>query len=100
MIEMMKIDMGGSGAVLGAAKTLALLKPEGIEVHFVIAACENMVAGGGMRPGDILVASNGKTVEINNTDAGALPLCTRGVPGVEGELSRCARTVHSVCRLP
>ncbi|RMZ54451.1 hypothetical protein APUTEX25_002027 [Auxenochlorella protothecoides] len=69
MIEMMKIDMGGSGAVLGAAKTLALLKPEGIEVHFVIAACENMVAGGGMRPGDILVASNGKTVEINNTDA-------------------------------
>ncbi|PSC76746.1 aminopeptidase family isoform B [Micractinium conductrix] len=69
MIEMMKFDMGGSGATLGAAKALAALQPEGVEVHFLIAACENMVDARGLRPGDILVASNGKTVEINNTDA-------------------------------
>ncbi|KAI3433435.1 hypothetical protein D9Q98_003250 [Chlorella vulgaris] len=69
MIEMMKFDMGGSGAALGAAKVLSLLQPEGVEVHFVVASCENMVAGSGLRPGDILVASNGKTVEVNNTDA-------------------------------
>lgn len=35
----------------------------------MVASCENMVAGSGLRPGDILVASNGKTVEVNNTDA-------------------------------
>ena len=39
------------------------------QVHFIIASCENMVDGRGLRPGDVLVASNGKTVEINNTDA-------------------------------
>ncbi|EFN59475.1 hypothetical protein CHLNCDRAFT_33905 [Chlorella variabilis] len=69
MIEMMKFDMGGSGATLGAAKAISLMKPEGVQVHFIIASCENMVDGRGLRPGDVLVASNGKTVEINNTDA-------------------------------
>ncbi len=39
------------------------------QIHFIIPACENMVDGKGLRPGDVLVASNGKTVEINNTDA-------------------------------
>ena len=69
MIEMMKFDMGGAGATLGAARALSLVKPQGVEVHFIIASCENMVDGRGLRPGDILVASNGKTVEVNNTDA-------------------------------
>jgi len=69
MIEMMKFDMGGSGATLGAAKTIAGLKPAGVEVHFIVASCENMVAGKGLRPGDVLTASNGKTIEVNNTDA-------------------------------
>jgi leucyl aminopeptidase len=69
MIEMMKFDMGGAGATLGAAHAIADIKPAGVEIHFVIASCENMVDGRGLRPGDILVASNGKTVEINNTDA-------------------------------
>lgn len=69
MIEMMKFDMGGAGATLGAARAVADLKPAGVEVHFIIASCENMVDARGLRPGDILVASNGKTVEINNTDA-------------------------------
>eukprot|EP01024_Parvocaulis_polyphysoides_P042404 TRINITY_DN3877_c1_g1_i1.p2 TRINITY_DN3877_c1_g1~~TRINITY_DN3877_c1_g1_i1.p2 ORF type:complete len:238 (-),score=49.54 TRINITY_DN3877_c1_g1_i1:216-845(-) len=61
--------MGGAGAVIGSAKIIAELQPEGVEVHFVVAACENMIAAEGMRPGDVLTASNGKTVEVGNTDA-------------------------------
>lgn len=69
MIELMKFDMGGSGAALGAARAIAELKPSDVEIHFIVASCENMIDGRGLRPGDILVASNGKTVEVNNTDA-------------------------------
>lgn len=69
MIEMMKFDMGGAGATLGAARAIADIKPADVEIHFIIASCENMVDARGLRPGDILVASNGKTVEVNNTDA-------------------------------
>ena len=68
-IEMMKYDMGGSAAVLGAMRAIAELKPEGVEVHMLVAACENMISGGAIHPGDIVRASNGKTIEINNTDA-------------------------------
>ncbi|XAR66756.1 Leucyl aminopeptidase [Bertholletia excelsa] len=86
-IELMKFDMGGSAAVLGAAKALGQIKPSGVEVHFIVAACENMISGTGMRPGDIVTASNGKTIEVNNTDAeGRLTLadalvyaCNQGV---------------------
>jgi leucyl aminopeptidase len=87
LIEMMKFDMGGSAAVLGAAKAIGQIKPPGVEVHFIVAACENMISGTGVRPGDILTASNGKTIEVNNTDAeGRLTLadalvyaCNQGV---------------------
>ncbi len=68
-IDMMKFDMGGSAAVLGTARAIAELKPAGIEIHFIIAACENMINGSAVHPGDIVKASNGKTIEINNTDA-------------------------------
>jgi leucyl aminopeptidase len=68
-IEMMKYDMGGSAAVLGAMRAIGQLRPEGVEVHAIVASCENMVSGGAIHPGDILTASNGKTIEINNTDA-------------------------------
>ncbi|KAJ1279231.1 hypothetical protein BS78_04G139500 [Paspalum vaginatum] len=86
-IELMKWDMGGSAAVFGAAKALAQIKPPGVEVHFIAAACENMISGTGMRPGDIVTASNGKTIEVDNTDAeGRLTLadalvyaCNQGV---------------------
>ena len=67
-IETMKMDMGGGAATLGAAKAIAQLKPD-TEVHFICAATENMISGTAMRPGDILKASNGKTIEVNNTDA-------------------------------
>ena len=68
-IEMMKYDMGGSAAVLGAMRALAEIRPQGVEVHAIVASCENMISGGAIHPGDILTASNGKTIEINNTDA-------------------------------
>ncbi|MFN7229079.1 MAG: leucyl aminopeptidase [Synechococcaceae cyanobacterium] len=68
-IEMMKYDMGGSAAVLGAARAIGQRRPEGVEVHVIVASCENMISGGAIHPGDILTASNGKTIEINNTDA-------------------------------
>jgi leucyl aminopeptidase len=67
-IEMMKVDMGGAAAVLGAAKAIGQLQPRA-EVHFISAAVENMISGNALRPGDILTASNGKTIEVNNTDA-------------------------------
>lgn len=67
-IEMMKTDMGGAGATFGAAKAIGELKPD-VEVHFISAVTENMVSGKAIHPGDILTASNGKTIEINNTDA-------------------------------
>lgn len=89
-IELMKFDMGGSAAALGAAKAIGQIKPPGVEVHFIVAACENMISGTGMRPGDIVTASNGKTIEVNNTDAeGRLTLadalvyaCKQGVDKV------------------
>ena len=68
-IDMMKFDMGGSAAVLGAMRSIAELKPAGVEVHMVVASCENMVNGSAVHPGDIVTAANGTTIEINNTDA-------------------------------
>jgi len=35
-----------------------------VQVHFIVAACENMISGTGMRPGDVVTASNGKTIEV------------------------------------
>jgi leucyl aminopeptidase len=67
-IETMKMDMGGAAATLGAAKAIGQLKPDA-EVHFISAVAENMISGHAMHPGDILKASNGKTIEVNNTDA-------------------------------
>ncbi len=68
-IEMMKYDMGGSAAVIGAARAIGELSPANTEIHFIVASCENMVNGSAVHPGDIVKASNGKTIEINNTDA-------------------------------
>ncbi len=67
-IEMMKTDMGGAAATFGAAKAIGYLKPD-VEVHFISAVTENMISGHAMHPGDFLTASNGKTIEVNNTDA-------------------------------
>ncbi len=64
----MKDDMSGAAAVLAIMRALPKLAP-GVEVHGLIAATENMPSGSAIRPGDILKAMNGTTVEIGNTDA-------------------------------
>ena len=64
----MKDDMSGAAAVLGIMRALPALKPA-VEVHGLIAATENMPSGSAIRPGDILRAMNGTTIEIGNTDA-------------------------------
>lgn len=69
MMELMKFDCGGAAAVIGAAMAIAALQPEGVEVHFCVAACENMVNERAYVPSDILIASNGKSIEVLNTDA-------------------------------
>ena len=64
----MKDDMSGAAAVLGIFQALPHLKPP-VEVHGLIAATENMPSGTAQRPGDIVRAMNGLTIEIGNTDA-------------------------------
>jgi leucyl aminopeptidase len=64
----MKNDMSGAAAVLGIMKALPKLGAR-VEVHGLIAATENMPSGSAIRPGDILRAMNGTTIEIGNTDA-------------------------------
>jgi leucyl aminopeptidase len=64
----MKDDMSGAAAVLGIMRALPALRPR-VEVHGLIAATENMPSGTAFRPGDVLRAMNGTTIEIGNTDA-------------------------------
>lgn len=64
----MKDDMSGAGAVLGIMRSLPKLRVP-VEVHGIIAATENMPSGTAQRPGDIVRAMNGTTIEIGNTDA-------------------------------
>jgi leucyl aminopeptidase len=67
-MERMKGDMSGAAAVLGVLKVLPRLAPR-VEVHGVVAATDNMPSGSATKPGDVLRAMNGKTIEVNNTDA-------------------------------
>lgn len=74
-MEKMKNDMAGGAAVLGAVTAVARL---GLQVNLVglIPAAENLPGGRAYKPGDLLTAMSGKTVEIVNTDAeGRLVLC-------------------------
>ena len=64
----MKGDKTGACNVLGVMHGIAELKPK-VEVHGIIGAAENMPGGASFRPDDILTARNGKTIEIDNTDA-------------------------------
>jgi leucyl aminopeptidase len=67
-MEEMKGDMAGGAAVIEAVGAVADLELP-LRVLAVVAAAENMVGGGSFRPGDILRAANGKTIEVGNTDA-------------------------------
>ncbi len=64
----MKSDKSGACAVLGVMKYIKEFNID-VEVHGIIAACENMPDGGAQRPDDVVKAFNGKTIEIENTDA-------------------------------
>jgi len=67
-MEDMKGDMGGAAAVIAALGAIAELK---LPIHAVglVPTCENMPSGTAYRPGDVLRAKNGKTIEIISTDA-------------------------------
>jgi leucyl aminopeptidase len=67
-MEDMKVDMSGAAAVISAIGVLADLGAP-YEVHAIAACTENMPSGKSYKLGDVLRSMNGKTVEINNTDA-------------------------------
>ena len=67
-MEEMKYDMAGSAVVAGLIKTLATRKAK-VNAVGVVGLVENMPGGNAQRPGDIVKAYNGKTIEVLNTDA-------------------------------
>ena len=67
-MDEMKFDMCGSATVLGVLKAVSHLKPK-MNIIFAIGSTENMPGGDAQRPGDIVSAYNGKTIEVLNTDA-------------------------------
>lgn len=67
-MEAMKGDMAGGASVIAAMKIIGQEKPK-INVTGIVAATENMPGGSAQRPGDVVRAMNGKTIEVINTDA-------------------------------
>jgi leucyl aminopeptidase len=73
-MELMKYDMAGGAAMIGAMRAIALLKPK-VRVIAVVCAAENMPSGTAQKPGDVQTAmpfsadKPGKTIEVINTDA-------------------------------
>ena len=67
-MDKMKYDMAGSAAMIGAMRAIAQLKPA-VRVISVVCSCENMPDGKAFKPGDVITAMSGKTIEIMNTDA-------------------------------
>ena len=67
-MEKMKYDMAGGAAMLGAMRAIAQLKPA-VRVIAIVCATENMPSGKAYKPGDVLTAMSGKTIDVINTDA-------------------------------
>jgi leucyl aminopeptidase len=67
-MEKMKYDMAGAAAMTGAMHAIARLKPA-VKVISVICSAENMPDGRAYKPGDVVAAMSGKTIEVVNTDA-------------------------------
>ncbi len=67
-MDKMKYDMAGAAAMIGAMQAIAALQP-GVRVISVICSAENMPSGTAYKPGDVLTAMSGKTIEVMNTDA-------------------------------
>ena len=68
LMELMKYDMAGSAAMIGAMRAIAQLKPA-VKVIGIVCSAENMPDGKAFKPGDVVTAMSGKTIEIINTDA-------------------------------
>ena len=64
----MECDMAGGASVIGAMRLVGHFKPS-VRVIGLVPASENMPGGNAFKPGDVLRAANGKTIEIDNTDA-------------------------------
>ncbi len=74
-MDEMKFDMCGAASVLGAFRVLGELQPA-LNVVGLIPACENLLGGRAVKPGDVVTSMSGQTIEILNTDAeGRLVLC-------------------------
>ncbi|XP_076364567.1 cytosol aminopeptidase-like isoform X2 [Tachypleus tridentatus] len=67
-MEAMRGDMGGAACTVGTIFTLAALKAP-VNVIGLIPLCENMPSGRASKPGDVVTAMNGKTIQVDNTDA-------------------------------
>ncbi len=67
-MELMKYDMAGAAAMLGAIRAIALLKPK-VRVLAIVCSAENMPDGKAYKPGDVVTAMSGKTIDVINTDA-------------------------------
>jgi len=67
-MELMKYDMTGAATVIGTMRAIAQLKPS-VPVLGVAPCCENLPSGKATKPGDVLRAMTGKTIEVINTDA-------------------------------
>ena len=67
-MDKMKYDMAGAAAMLGAMRAIAQLKPA-VRVICVVCSAENMPDARAYKPGDVLTAMSGKTIEVLNTDA-------------------------------
>jgi leucyl aminopeptidase len=98
---LMKKDMGGAATVLGLAGMI-MATGLGVRLRVLIPAVENAVAGNAFRPGDILRARGGRTVEVNNTDAegrlvlaDALTLAGEAAP----DLTVCMATLTGAARV-
>ncbi|HEY8736257.1 MAG TPA: leucyl aminopeptidase [Candidatus Dormibacteraeota bacterium] len=77
-MEMMKSDMGGGAAVVGAMLAIAALKPK-VNVLAIVPTTENMPSGKAIKPGDVVTGSGGKTIEIINTDAEGRLILSDGI---------------------
>jgi leucyl aminopeptidase len=100
-MALMKKDMGGAATVLGLARMIMGAGMR-LRLRVLIPAVENAVSGASFRPGDVLTARNGLTVEINNTDAegrlvlaDALSLATEA----ETDLLICMATLTGAARV-
>jgi leucyl aminopeptidase len=67
-METMRMDMGGTGAVIGTLKNILVLAPKK-NILFACGIAENAIGPGSYKPGDVFKSFSGKTVEIANTDA-------------------------------